>query len=88
MIVLEAATLGVPMVARRIRPLDECPPEVLFDTLDDLVAEVVRLIDRPPTDEEHHLVWDRYLDAHSEQFQRRALLAAYGVGVSSRPVSS
>ena len=33
MIVLEAATLGVPMVARRIRPLDECPPEVLFDTL-------------------------------------------------------
>lgn len=85
--VLEAVSIGVPSVARRIPQLKECPEEVLFDTPSELAAEIARLLASPMTAGEHDALWIDFLDHHSPELQRRRLLAAYGCAPDGCPTS-
>ncbi len=84
MTLLEAVSLGVPSVGRRIPQLEECPPTILFDTPSALGSEIARLLASPMTAPEHRALWGPFLAEHGPEIQRRRLLAAYGLDRQAR----
>ena len=80
---LEAAALGLPIVARRIPALESLGPPLLCDSPEALVAAL-----RPPVDERRWEALRTYswllAERHQPAAQRKALELAYSLGSPTR----
>lgn len=75
--ILEAAEIGLPIVARRIPPLDYCPREWLRESPSELSELIDVLLDDQELQEKNVAAWRHALQDNVPERQKRALLAAY-----------
>lgn len=78
MALLEAHSLGVPIVARAIPALCDAPPEALATTPRELAERARMVLSSPEQADRNVAAWHRYFRDNTRDGQRRALLEAYG----------
>jgi glycosyltransferase involved in cell wall biosynthesis len=81
---LEAAALGLPIVARRIPALESLGLPLLCDSPETLVAALRRLVDRRRRDALRACSW-LLAERHQPAAQRQALELAYSLGSATGP---